>query len=176
MLTSFLVKHGKVIMSACLYQGAWLSLVFSSVDYSLYILSIFSALHFLFVCRRVVFWVLSLLTALLGCSIDFLLSYLGLIDFEHGFPFWLFVLWFVFASSLPFAFGFLMGRYRLASILGAAGAALAYFVAISARGDVGFGTFDIWGLAFIAAYWAVFLPVTLKVFKLGPVQTDLQPT
>ena len=165
-----------VLCEAILFQSFWFVCVLFDWTVWLPALLIYFGLYLgLFKCRR--YSLFLSLVAVLGIMTDFVLCVLNVFSFEpNRFPLWLVALWFVFASSLPIAFSFLRKRLRLASLLGAPGAASSYYLAISLRPDVHFGLGSLAGVIIIALVWSVLFPCFLLILnKLHPEDLPIQP-
>lgn len=106
-----------------------------------------------------------LVTALLGYSVDCLLTLLGVFSFEQvqGItPVWLFFLWIGFCSTLRHSLSFFSEKYLMASIAGAVAGTLTYFSAAH-FGAVALPLSPVVSAAVLASVWAVLFPALLWV-------------
>lgn len=82
-----------------------------------------------------------------------------------GAPLWILMLWACFSTTINRSLNALRGRPWLASLLGALGAPMAYLAASRGWGAV---QFSVWpGLAWIAACWALALPLLFVASRHG---------
>ncbi|HET6554305.1 MAG TPA: DUF2878 domain-containing protein [Dyella sp.] len=83
----------------------------------------------------------------------------------HGAPVWILMLWACFATTLNRSLAVLRSRLWLAALLGGFGAPLAYLAAARGWGAVQLSPWP--GMAWIAACWALALPMLLIVNQHG---------
>lgn len=109
-----------------------------------------------------------LLVALIGCFVDSTLGYAGLLQFHDGIfhawicPPWLVGLWCIFATTLQYSLGWLVGRWRLAGLLGGIVGPVSY-LAGQQLGALRLGEPILVTVAVIAIIWVAMLPFILWV-------------
>lgn len=110
---------------------------------------------------------LLIIALLLGVAIDGVLAYTGWLRYASpspsvpldGAPVWILMLWACFATTINRSLAMLRSRPWLAALLGAIGAPMAYVAASRGWGAVQFQAESWRALAWIAAGWAIALPV-----------------
>jgi len=104
-------------------------------------------------------------TALVGYSVDCVLTLLGVFRFEHTVgltPFWLVLLWVGFCTTLRHSLSIFYGRYLLASIAGAVAGATTYLSA-AYLGAVDIMLEPAMSFALLAFVWAFLFPCLLWI-------------
>jgi hypothetical protein len=110
---------------------------------------------------------LLLIAAIGGTAWDSLLVVLGVTSYPSGqlapwlAPYWITVLWLLFASTLNWSLRWLRGRYLLAAVLGALAGPLAYRAG-AALGGVDFPDVPL-AMTSLALGWAVMMPLLLAL-------------
>lgn len=109
-----------------------------------------------------------LLVALIGVLVDSALGYAGLLQFHDGTfpawicPPWLVGLWSIFATTLQHSLGWLIGRWRLAGLLGGILGPVSYFAG-QQLGALRLGEPILVTGAVVATIWVAMLPSMLWV-------------
>jgi hypothetical protein len=163
----------RVLINVAIYQAGWFACVLgaerdrSGLGIAVALLIVFGWL--LAAPRPSALAQLIVLTGVVGYSWDSWLSVLGLIRYSSGpvspplAPLWILALWLLFSTTLPISLRWLQSKLRLAALLGALAAPLAYFAA--AR----FGALTLPhllpALGAQAAGWALLLPLLLCLAK-----------
>jgi hypothetical protein len=112
-------------------------------------------------------WRLLVVAAIAGTAWDSLLVALGLVVYPSGqltpwlAPYWITVLWLLFATTINWSLRWLRGRYLLAAMLGAVAGPLAYRAG-AALGGVDFPSMPL-TMAALALGWAVMMPLLLAL-------------
>jgi len=159
----------RVLVNVALYQAGWFACVLSAAredpGWGIALALVIVGGWLLAAPRPAALLQLSLLTAVVGYSWDSWLSVLGLIRYRAGpltpplAPLWILALWLLFSSTLHVALRWLQTRLRLAAVLGALAAPLAYY------GAARFGALTLPrllpALGAQAAGWALLLPLLL---------------
>lgn len=118
----------------------WALSIFSGNEAMLWVLLLL-VLHFLIITKPLIELLVVLATALLGYSIDCLLTLLGVFKFEQvqGItPIWLILLWVGFCSTLRHSLNFFSQKYLTASFAGAIAGSFTYLLAAH------FGAVELW--------------------------------
>ena len=124
--------------------------------------------HLLLTRDRVREAMLALTTGLFGFAVDTLQASAGLYAFTHTgalpwlCPPWMVALWMLFAATLNSSMAWLVGRYRLAAVLGAACGPLSY-LAGARLGAIELHPNAIMSLAGIAVVWGLAMPALLMI-------------
>ena len=156
----WLSARKQVLVSALLFQAAWPVAILANELIVIVYFAFFVAIHYFFVSSSKLLWLFSARVAVLGIFMDAMLFRSGVIVGVSLYPpIWLILLWCMFSLTLPFAFGFLKGRYGLAAFLGATGGSMSYISGSLLRSDVSLMSPFIASVVIIAVAWAIFLPL-----------------
>lgn len=111
-----------------LFQAAWFGIILGGSLWALAITPIYVALLQFLAKPKPRFWLDVLTLALMGFSVDALLTFLGIYQFPEGYPpIWLGCLWLVFIPIVPLALDWLLEKPPYwAALMGAIGGPLSY--------------------------------------------------
>lgn len=159
----------KNFINFLLFQLGWLACVLSAANmqpwFGLAIASVIVLLHLLSACHPKVDMVLILAAMLVGAVWDSLLVWNEWLTYSSGMlgkhtaPYWIVVIWGLFATTLNSSMNWLAHRLVLAAIFGAVAGPLAYYGGHK-LGAVQFADFNAALLA-LSIGWAVFTPALL---------------
>ncbi|MEH6445514.1 MAG: DUF2878 domain-containing protein [Oceanospirillaceae bacterium] len=122
-------------------------------------------IHFLLIFEPVIELKVVLSSALLGYSVDCLLTLLGFFSFEQvqGItPLWLAVLWISFAATLRHSLSFFADKLLVASICGAIAGGAAYVMA-ARFGAVELALSQMLSFVLLAVIWALLFPCLMWI-------------
>ncbi|WP_051221733.1 DUF2878 domain-containing protein [Neptunomonas japonica] len=140
----------------------WALSIFSGNEAMLWVLLLL-LLHFMIMPEPLIELAVVLSTALLGYSVDCLLTLLGVFKFEQvqGItPTWLVFLWVGFCSTLRHSLSFFSQKYLTASLAGAIAGSFTYLLAAH-FGAVELPLSSVVSFAVLASVWAVLFPALL---------------
>ncbi len=138
-----------------------------------YVGLVYILLHFIIVEERLRDLNIILIIGVLGIFLDYLNTRFNIISFSTYdvsillIPYWLIVLWLVFSLMIPHSLYWLVNNMRVASIAGAIGGSVSYFIGHK----LGALTFSQpASISFIIYFieWAIFFPLSLQVVKYLP--------
>lgn len=125
---------------------------------------------------------LILVVGLLGWTVDTTQALLGVFSFGTTSPapwlcpLWLVAVWMIFATTLTGSMRWLIGRYALAALFGAAGGPLSYYYGLR-LGAIEFNTSMVITLVTLAFVWAAVMPVLVWLARvLVPTASSDVPT
>ncbi|WP_372738916.1 DUF2878 domain-containing protein [Neptunomonas sp.] len=151
----------------------WVLSIFSGNESVLWV-SLLLLVHFVLISKPFIELSVVLTTALLGYSVDCLLTLLGVFRFEQvqGItPIWLMFLWIGFCSTLRHSLSFFSEKYILASAAGAIAGSITYLSAAH-FGAVELPLSPALSVAVLASVWAVLFPSLLWIsFALSQVMS-----
>ncbi|WP_162224930.1 DUF2878 domain-containing protein [Neptunomonas antarctica] len=142
----------------------WALSIFIGNDALLWI-AVLLLLHFVFVAKSWIELPIVLVVALVGYSVDYILTIAGVFRFEQAqgiTPVWLFFLWIGFCSTLRYSLHFFSEKYRIASIAGAIAGCVTYFSAAH-FGAVELPLAPVISAAILAGVWALLFPALLWI-------------
>ena len=142
----------------------WALSIFSGNEAILWVL-LLVLLHFLIIQEPWVEILVVLATALLGYSVDCILTLLGVFRFEQAqgiTPIWLVFLWIGFCSTLRHSLNFFSEKYLMASLAGAISGSLTYLSAAH-FGAVELPLSPVISVAVLASVWAVLFPTLMWI-------------
>lgn len=140
----------------------WALSIFSGNASMLWVLLLL-LLHFLIITKPVIELLVVLATALLGYSVDCLLTLLGVFKFvqvQGITPIWLILLWIGFCSTLRHSLNFFSEKYLIASLAGAIAGSFTYLLAAH-FGAVELPLSSVISVAVLASVWAALFPALL---------------
>lgn len=158
------------IVESPIYNGLWFyALWFSAIlvgDEHISLAMMFVVLHFLMVKDRLLELKICGSIAVIGMTIDGLLSANSVFIFTNDafLPPWLLLLWIGFAASLSRSLKFLSSRFALAAAVGAIGGTLSYFSGMK-FGAVSFGYSITATAVILMAIWAALLPLLFQLVR-----------
>ncbi|SFG20379.1 DUF2878 domain-containing protein [Neptunomonas qingdaonensis] len=151
----------------------WVLSIFSGNESVLWVLLLL-LLHFLVISKPFVELSVVLATALIGYSVDCLLTLSGVFRFEQvqGItPVWLILLWIGFCSTLRHSLSFFSEKYLVASVAGAIAGSITYLSAAH-FGAVELPLSPVVSVAVLASVWAFLFPALLWIsFELSKVMS-----
>jgi hypothetical protein len=142
----------------------WALSIFIGNDALLWV-AVLLLLHFVFVAKRWVELPIVLVAALVGYSVDCVLTLVGVFKFEQAqgiTPVWLLFLWLGFCSTLGHSLHFFSEKYCMASIAGAIAGSVTYFSAAH-FGAVELPLSPVMSAAVLACVWALLFPALLWI-------------
>ena len=142
----------------------WILSIFSG-NASILWVSALLLVHFLLITKPLVELSVVLATALVGYSVDCLLTLFGVFKFEQvqGItPIWLFFLWIGFCSTLRHSLSFFSEKYLMASLVGAVAGSFTYLSAAH-FGAVSLPLSPVISVAVLASVWAFLFPILLWI-------------
>lgn len=156
------------VTNVVLYQVGWFGCVLAAAAgrpvLSAMAALVPAALHLVLARQRQIEAVLLIGAGLLGLVVDTVTVRTGILGFDTRLgpegiaPLWIVALWAQFGMTLRYCFGWLSGRYALASALGFVGGPLS-FLAGARLGAVEISQPTLESLFFLGLMWAVALPV-----------------
>ncbi len=138
-----------------------------------YVGLVYILLHFIIVEERLRDLNIILIIGVLGIFLDYLNTRFNIVSFSTYdvtillIPYWLMVLWLVFSLMIPHSLYWLVNNMTVASIAGAIGGSVSYFIGHK----LGALTFSQpTSISFIIYFieWAIFFPLALQVVKYLP--------
>ena len=148
------------------FQAGWWLLILYQQQYW-WVVAGFLILHIASVPSRLNEVLVIFSTALSGVLIDSVLALLGVYIFSDSgqflpVPYWLVLLWLVFAATVRHSLSYLRDKYWLAAALGAVGGPLSYLGGMK-LGAVDFGYRPAAVLAILSIIWACLMPVIFLI-------------
>ena len=158
------------IVNMVVFQAAWFACILWGNAVAPVCLVIGLGIHYWLVSRTPAEWLMILVGATLGLSMDMSWQRLGLVTFNDtvagGFIPWLGVIWLLFMSTLKHSLGWLSRSLPMAAVAGALAAPLSYWAGI--RMGAAVAHIPLWQLlAVFATGWACLLPFLFFLLRSG---------
>jgi hypothetical protein len=161
------VLENSRLLNAVIFQFGWFSCILGGDLVAVVVMATILFTHSQFFMRSAREWLLFLVVAILGISLDSFWVYTGFLVFpgiETFIPVWLICLWLVFATSLCHCFQWLQKRLVLASLLGAF-AGPASYLSGAAMADVIVSEPQSVTIPVMAIAWALLFPLLLIIAR-----------
>ena len=162
-----------IVTNFILFQIGWFACVLSSAAnqpvWGVVVAVVVIGYHLMRAVKPLPELYLIMIAMLIGAMWDSLLMALGLLDYTSGIlfpnvaPYWIVVMWALFATTINVSLRWLKEKYRLAIILGAGAGPLAYYGGVK-LGAVSFIDTNT-ALIVLALGWALFTPLLVAISK-----------
>ncbi|NRA42053.1 MAG: DUF2878 domain-containing protein [Pseudomonadales bacterium] len=173
-LPQSMTPNQKKVVNGLVFQINWFACIFANTTVLLASTIFLLLFHFALIDRNAKQWLILFFIAIIGYAADSALAASGMIMFSpsanlvlNGIniavaPLWLFCLWLSFSSCLHYAFSFLYQRLLLTLLICLSVIPFNYYIGANFRNAV-FAEPSWLGLALIAAYWALLLPIAIRM-------------